>query len=336
MAEAPGRLGIPVERKVAHLNGLPLRIGVAALALLSVAFAADGAMLDTDRDGLSDEIEQRLLEKYRPSFLISTSDCAGMPARIKPGQVRPEVAASDGTIYGQAFPSSNNRETVEIHYYTLWSHDCGRMSHPYDVEHVAVLASVEESKERALYWYAGAHEKTVCDISSGARADAIGGEHQGAKVWSSSGKHALYLRQEMCDAGCGADSCEGPVELERNGPVVNVGERGAPMNDSLWVDSTDWVLSEKMSSDFTPAVIALLDASPEESVITVKGRSPVRGTIQGSNAVLDRASSGANQTGAALGSANEGTSSGVAKAARATGRSLKRAWKAVFSQKQTK
>jgi hypothetical protein len=111
-----------------------------------------------------------------------------------------------------------------------------------------------------------------------------------------------------------------------------VGERKFPANGSLWVDSLGWKLSEKMDVDFTRTVVAKIEASPEASVITLRGRSTVRGTIQGSNKVLDKAQTGAGETGDALSTADSGTSSGVAKAARATGRSLKRAWKAVLGK----
>ena len=303
------------------------------IALFVVCFMSRAvAQPDTDHDGLTDTVEQQLLEQYRPTFMISRADCAGLPARIKPGQIEPEIQVADGTIYGQVFPSRTTKGAVEIHYYTLWTRDCGRLSHPFDVEHVAALVNTNGSDSKALFWYAGAHEDTVCDISSAARAETIDGKNRGPKVWSSSGKHALYLRQEMCQSGCGADSCVGGLELARKGPVINLGEPKVPASDLLWVDSPGWRLSQKMDADFTADMIATLESSPADSVITVKGRSAVRGTIQGSNKVLDRATSGANGTGAALGTANNDTSSGLAKATRATGRSLKRAWKAVFGQ----
>ena len=81
------------------------------LALLLVCFLGDArAQTDSDHDGLPDSYEQLLLETYRPTFMISASDCAGRPAKFKPGQILPEVLVSDGTIYGQAFPSSKSTE----------------------------------------------------------------------------------------------------------------------------------------------------------------------------------------------------------------------------------
>ena len=134
--------------------------------------AATAQNIDTDRDGISDAQEQVLLEEFRPTFMISKSDCAIRPSRFEPDRPDPKALAADGTIYGQVFPVPGNR--VEIHYYTLWNRDCGRMQHPLDAEHVTVLISMNpDSEPRALYWYAGAHEKTACEMSNGERSDAL-------------------------------------------------------------------------------------------------------------------------------------------------------------------
>src|SRR5215475_1125577 len=143
--------------------------------------ATAGTQIDSDRDGLSDEFERTLLEQFRPTILISPSDCAARPSSFRAGPSHPEVLSADGTIYGQVFPVSNNH--IEIHYYTLWDRDCGRVAHPLDVEHLAALISNEtEGGSKAIYWYAGAHEKTVCDISSGAHSAAVGAERHGPRV----------------------------------------------------------------------------------------------------------------------------------------------------------
>lgn len=289
--------------------------------------------LDTDRDGLSDEYEQAVLEKFRPTIMINARDCAARPARFAVGRQDPEVVSADGTIYGQVFPVSG--DLVEVHYYTLWSRDCGRNGHALDAEHVSVLLShALGSDPHALYWYAGAHENTVCDISSGARSEVVSAEHRGAKVWSSSGKHALYLRKEMCDHGCGADSCEDDTELEQTGLIINVGELSAPANGSFWIASPKWPLSEKMDSDFSPDVRARLAAASGDTVTTLRGRSPVRGTLRRGDAVLNGANAGTEHTGAALDAADHNASASMGKAAKSTGGALKRAWKAVFGSKR--
>jgi hypothetical protein len=91
-----------------------------ALALSGAhsALAQDAASKpDTDRDGLSDEYEQIVLEKLRPTIMINAQDCAARPARFAAGRRDPEVVSADGTIYGQVFPVSGG--LVEVHYYTL-------------------------------------------------------------------------------------------------------------------------------------------------------------------------------------------------------------------------
>lgn len=307
----------------------PLCLLLLSLLAVSIpAFAQHG--IDTDRDGISDQQEQALLEKFRPEFLISATDCAGKPARFKPGKMDPEPLAQDGTIYGQVTPIPNSNR-VEIHYYTLWDRDCGRNGHPLDAEHVSTLiGNAAGSTPKALYWYASAHENTVCDISSGARAEAVGAEDHGPKVWSSSAKHALYLRKSMCGHGCGADICENDTELTRSGAVVNIGERDAPANGANWAISTQWDLPRKMGSDFPATTTAKLDATSGETVLTLRGNSTFRGTIAVSDSVLGGATTGAEHTGAALDTANSHTSKSLGTAAKATGRSLKRAWRAVF------
>jgi len=300
-----------------------------AIGLLWSLVAVSQTSVDSDRDGLPDAKEQALFEKFRPTFMISATDCSIRPARFEPDRPVPTPVTPDGTIYGQVFPIHDS-STIEIHYYTLWGKDCGRIKHPLDVEHVSVLVVDKEGTEpRALYWYAGAHEKTACDISSGARANAIGAEAHGPKVWSSAGKHALYLKKSMCGHGCGADSCADDVELVQNGPVINLGELKTPLNGSSWTASPAWALSDKMDSDFSADVIARLDATSGETVMTLRGNSSLRGTIQGSDAALGGASTGAHHTAAALDTANGHTSRSLGKAMNATGRSLRRAWKAV-------
>src|SRR5262249_34368697 len=145
-----------------------------SICLLWSLAALSQTSVDRDKDGLPDDKEQVLLEKFRPTFMISATDCSLRPARFEMDRTDPRPVATDGTIYGQVFPIAESN-TIEIHYYTLWGSDCGRIKHPLDVEHVSVLVVHKQGAEpRALYWYAGAHEKTACDISSGARAKSVG------------------------------------------------------------------------------------------------------------------------------------------------------------------
>jgi hypothetical protein len=109
---------------------------------------------DLDRDGLDDGLEQRLLEQFRPVFIVSAKDCDGRPAAVRPGRPNPEVVARDGTIYGQAFPLPEGR--VELHYFHLWGRDCGRVAHPLDIEHVSARLELRDGRWRATHWFAAA------------------------------------------------------------------------------------------------------------------------------------------------------------------------------------
>jgi hypothetical protein len=154
-------------------------------------------------------------------------------------------------------------------------------------------------------------------------------------VWSSSGKHAIYFSRAKCDSGsgCGADTCTDNAELARTGKVINVGERDAPVNGADWINSSAWVLREKMGSDFTPELLAVVESAPPDQAVTVHGRSTYRGTIQVSDTVLESTMSGAQHTSSALSSADSHTSNSLQKATNATGRSLRKAWRAVFGSK---
>lgn len=284
--------------------------------------------VDTDRDGISDEQEQALLERFRPAFMISKTDCAVRPSRFEPDHEAPTFAAADGTIYGQVFPVPANR--IEIHYYTLWNRDCGPMQHPLDAEHASVLIEMDSSAQpKALYWYAGAHEKTACDISSGRRAEALTMRDDHPRIWSSSGKHALFLSKDMCGDGCGADLCRDNVELPESGPVINLGELERPMNGASWVKASSWPLADKMDSDFSTDVISRLDAALPGTITIVRGSRSLRGTIDGADAAVAGGATGVRHTGAALNTANSHTSKSLGTAVKATGRALKRTWRAV-------
>ena len=115
--------------------------------------------------------------------MISRVDCSNVPAEFVPGQRTPKIEAQNSTIYGQVFPAKafSGSEVVEIHYYHLWKQDCGAHGHTLDAEHVAVLVQASSSdlasaKWKAVYWFAAAHENTVCDVSQIARASTLDAE----------------------------------------------------------------------------------------------------------------------------------------------------------------
>ncbi len=276
--------------------------------------------IDSDHDGISDDLEQSLLLQFAPKFLIGSHDCSNIPAEFQPGDSTPLVKSENGTIYGQVFPATDpvdGAPAAEIHYYHLWRIDCGPHGHLLDTEHVAVLvrantagadparpdlapasntvsadpqpASKPESSSspastsatwKALYWYAAAHENTVCDVSQIARASTLHAENSGPSVWISPGKHASYLNQALCEKGCGADRCENMTALAP-AKLINLGEATHPMNGSVFIASSAWPLSAKMSeTNFPPTVLARLNELPDSDIAWFNaGKHPKQGII---------------------------------------------------------
>jgi hypothetical protein len=287
--------------------------------------------LDSDRDGLNDALEQSLLEQFAPTFFIGPQDCSNVPAEFQAGVISPEVKHENGAIYGQVFPVSNGPQTpqvAEIHYYHLWKQDCGGHGHPLDTEHVAVLVQASDSslvsaKWKALYWYAAAHENTVCDVSQIARASTLHAEDHGAKVWISPGKHASYLNETLCQSGCGADHCEKMTALAP-GKLINLGEPGHPMNDSQFIASPLWPLAGKMSNtNFPTEQLARLNQLPDTDIAWFNtGRHPAQGIIAISSSTQQTIASGGRNTTSAVSAAGDSTGTAISTAGDSTGNAL--------------
>lgn len=285
---------------------------------------------DSDRDGIADEREQALLEKFRPTFLISVADCDLLPAEFLAGSEKPRAVARNGTIYGQVFPrssSSENSALVEIHYYHLWARDCGRTGHALDAEHVAVLVSGEPSQPvsawRAVYWYAAAHEDTLCDRSAATRASAIGAEDRGSVVWVSQGKHASFLSLAGCDKGCGQDRCGEAMALSP-AAMINIGEPGAPLNGAVWAASRDWPLAQKMRTAFSDDLLAHL-AEADGEVLVTGSHQRLQQVISAGGTSLAAVGVSNDHTSAAMSAAGASTNRALGNSARSVGRSFRRA-----------
>jgi hypothetical protein len=248
----------------------PFRLKSCVLGLFFVfplaASAQSIAAQDLDQDGVADQLEQALLEKFRPVFMISDDDCDQLPSEFVSGAKGPVALDRNGTIYGQVFrplSAAPDSAVLEIHYYHLWSRDCGRISHALDAEYVALLVHSTEIRNpadswKATHWYAAAHEDTVCDTSTIARASAIGAEERAATVWVSRGKHGSYFSPEQCMKGCGQDRCVNSSAVSP-GKLINLGERGAPLNGTEWAAFGGWNLARKMSSAFAPTLVSSIE-----------------------------------------------------------------------------
>jgi hypothetical protein len=295
------------------------------------------ASIDSDEDGLSDALEQALLTQFEPEFRVGKKDCSKVPAEFLPDVVKPTVKEEDGTIYGQAFrsKSSGTSQMVELHFYHLWKTDCGEHGHPLDTEHVATLVMRSDDGSKfgrweAVYWYAAAHENTVCDVSQIARASTLDAVDHGAKVWISPDKHASYLSEDLCRGGCGADRCEA-MEALKTTKVVNLGEVGHPMNGSLFIASNAWPLAAKMSSTNFPAeTIARLNEMPEKDIALFNpGRHPAQGVIAVSGTTGTAVANSGQNTTEAIGSAGDSTGNALQKSYRNTKHALGRSFHSV-------
>jgi len=308
-----------------------LVVSALLLAGLTSSSAQTPLPIDSDHDGLADSIEQSLLEQFQPRFMISGSDCSIKPAEFTPLQKKPIAAADNGVIYGQVFPAPGRPEAVELHYYDLWRRDCGQAGHDLDAEHISALVSRDnDGSWKARYWYAAAHEDTLCDASQISRAKALNAELKGPEIWVSAGKHGAFLSKRACRFGCGADDCEGKEPLE-NTRVVNLGELSSPMNGATWVSSKRWPLVQKMGrSDFNEALTTRLETLPADNVAWANpGKRPAQAVILGGEEGLGGAATGLRATDSALTVADTNTSGALDTAQRKTGNALVKSYRGV-------
>ena len=306
------------------------------LLCAGMASAQTPRTIDSDHDGLNDVLEDALLQRFVPQFMISSDDCSARPARFVQAIAIPTIAAEDGTVYGQAMlrPAvAGTPAQVELHYYHLWRTDCGRMGHPLDAEHVAVLLQQTSTALRddpaswhATYWYAAAHEDTVCDASQLTRASTLKAEEHGPQIWISAGKHASFLTEEMCHHGCGGDRCIKSRPLETPG-VINLGELDAPMNGAVWMSSSRWPLKDKLGrTDFLTARVDRLQRLPETDIAWANpAKRPAQVAILGGNSAVTGASVGGDATGSALATSGRSTDSALTVAGDKTGTALEKA-----------
>ncbi len=300
-------------------------------ATLPLATAQVTTPVDSDRDGLSDALEGSLLKQFEPRFLISASDCSTRPAAFVPLLPKPVVELENGTIYGQAFPRTGKPDQVELHFYHLWRIDCGDRGHALDAEHVSALVSREgDSNWKALYWYAAAHEDTVCDASQVTRASTVDAIDRGPQVWISRGKHASFMSQALCSHGCGGDECRDLQSLAVPA-IINLGEPGAPANGATWVGVPQWPLSVKMRrSDFDDARLARVDQLSATTIAWANPQKhPYQGVIRSSKNTVGGVATGARATDAALDLADEKTGNALAGASASTGNGLSKSYRGV-------
>lgn len=260
---------------------------------------------DSDKDGLDDQTEQALMERFLPTFMMDAHDCSIVPAHFAAGTATPLADADNATLYAQAFPDATRR-SIEVHYYHLWRRDCGKLSHALDAEHVSVLLQTESAHPtledwHATYWYAAAHEDTLCDASQITRASTLHATDHGATIWISAGKHASFLHEELCQRGCGGDRCKEMVKMQPTA-IINLGEPQAAMHQTLWASSTAWPLRTKMSrSDMPEARLARLQTLPDTDIAWANpSKRPAQATIAAGTSTADALADSDRRTNTAL------------------------------------
>ena len=300
-------------------------------ATLSAQSIVPNITMDSDHDGLSDAVESQLLRQFTPQFMISREDCSNRPAEFVAFQAMPIVKEENGVIYGQAFPRPDRSDAarpnqVELHFYHLWRSDCGEMGHNLDAEHVsALIDSDEDGRWKARYWYAAAHEDTVCDASQIARANGLNAESSGPKIWISRGKHAAFLNETICTQGCGGDRCSAMEPLFVPA-IINLGELAAPMSGALWTDAAVWPLAAKLTrSDFAPSRIARADGLSATAIAWANPeKRPMQAAVLGGNDAMNGVSTGLRSTGVAVDAANSGTGNALSKTFHSVGKALRK------------
>lgn len=252
--------------------------------------------------------------------MVSKQECSRLPAEFVSGNHVPTVRAENATIYGEVFPvatGGKSQPNAEIHFYHLWKQDCGAHGHPLDAEHVSVFVrastnDLSATNWKALYWYAAAHQNTVCDASQISRASTLDAEDHGATVWISAGKHASFLGEALCGRGCGGDVCQEMQPAVIN-EIVNLGEPAQPMNGSEWISSRNWPLAAKMNStDFPADAIARLNSLPPTEIAWFNaGRHPMQGTIAVSGLTANALANSGQNTMDALAISEDSTSNAL-------------------------
>lgn len=295
--------------------------------LLLLALLAAG---DFDNDGISDALETAVLEQFRPTLLISAGECDGLPAEFVTGAKEPKVAARNGTLYARVSPYSlRPGEWLELHYYHLWGRDCGKNGHTLDAEQTAVLVERVHGEWIARYWYAAAHEATLCERSNAARASWLNAEKHGASLWVSRGKHASYLTQGLCSWGCGGDSCEQmrPVPA---GKIINLGEKGAIAEGMSWVLAGRWPMQDKFGSNFPLELLDRLDREKGSRIVAREGAMyPIQAIALAGGETLDGLGTGKQHTEEALGTGKKQTQDALGTATKKTSGALRKATKSV-------
>ena len=106
--------------------------------------------------------------------------------------------------------------------------------------------------------------------------------------------------------------------------IINVGELGAPMNEIVWLASSQWPLSDKLQrTDFLEARLARVQKLPQSDISWANpAKRPAQATIFGAQTGVGGTVTGARATDSALVLANSNTSTALGQTTRETAHAL--------------
>jgi hypothetical protein len=113
--------------------------------------------------------------------------------------------------------------------------------------------------------------------------------------------------------------------------LLNLGERGAPMNGSIWIDSPRWPLAEKMQTDFPESLLAKLDATEPPGILSANNSlAPVKALALAGSSTTGALAAANQNTGAALSDTTDATGRAMDKSKGGVAASLKLSFRAVW------
>jgi hypothetical protein len=231
------------------------RHGGAHASLIRRPAPAPLAAGDADRDGLSDELEAELADRFAPVVILHPQDQTrpasipwllshfgsprtaqnGLPAALRPGSPDPR----DWVTYVHVYPRTDGDINVQYWFFYAYNQTVAFFDHDADWEHVTVVVT-PAGRPRGVYF--AQHG----DCSPGAfRAwSDVRKDGQHPIVLSARGTHASYPDQasvvwfdrvSRCE---GVDGCRDPIwRTNEAGGLVNIGERKALLGSAAVQDA---------------------------------------------------------------------------------------------------
>lgn len=226
--------------------------------------------IDNDIDGLSDELEQVLLNAYIPKFVqYADDDCPGpatgtsnptdsnlVVCHIFPMYQQYVNGSDESVLYASPTAIVNENclrtriswyeNTVMIYAALLYGRDCGLTGHTADVEGVAVSVrytgtddGIGWRSDTDLNHWEGykiqttSHAGTICEGIETFPFRSNSNPNGKDTIYPSPDKHGNYLTEQQCSSSFICDpACDDPFTLKRV-KLVNVGEVNSPMVSDL-------------------------------------------------------------------------------------------------------